>query len=142
MTIIPVITSTTASTIAAAEAAKRRRMQRNEEERMTGYSKDDLEGWEFKIVRAATRKFKDSETVRQLCEEEARSGLEMVEKFDDHRIRFKRSTDHRADDRHREIDSYRTQIGMSGSGQEWAVAAGVACVLGLVLLVAFFFFVR
>lgn len=109
---------------------------------MTGYRKDDLQGWEFKIVRAATRKFKDRETVRQLCEEEARSGWEMVEKFDDHRIRFKRSTDHRADDRHRGIDPYRTHVGMSGSGREWAVAAGATGVLVLVLLVAFFFFMR
>ena len=32
---------------------------------MTAYSPSDLEGWEFKIVRANTRKFKDREAVRK-----------------------------------------------------------------------------
>ena len=67
---------------------------------MTQYGGEDLDGWEFKIVRSATSKFKSPDYVRRLCEEEARAGWEMVEKFDDHRIRFKRRVERRAEDAH------------------------------------------
>jgi hypothetical protein len=103
----------TAATTAAAAAAARRR---TEEEEMTRYSKEDLEGWEFKIVRSTSRKFKTAEAVRQLCAEEGRAGWEMVEKFDDTRIRFKRRVEKRADDAHLDIDPYRTHIGITEGG--------------------------
>lgn len=125
-----------AAAAAAAAAAKR---MREEEEDMTGYSKDDLDGWEFKIVRANTRKFKNQAAVQQLCNEEAKAGWEMVEKFDDQRIRFKRRTEKRAGDRHLEIDPYRTQIGIT-EGHIVAIVLGiVAAVGGLTLLAALIF---
>jgi hypothetical protein len=49
---------------AAAAAAKRRRMLRAEEERMTQYNSQDMDGWEFKIVRATTNKFRNPETLK------------------------------------------------------------------------------
>ena len=75
---------------------------------MTKYTADEIEGWEFKIVRASTRKFKDPEFFRKTCEEEARAGWEMLEKFDNNRIRFRRKIEHRDGDLHRDIDPYRT----------------------------------
>ena len=51
---------------AAAAAAKRARM-RQEEEDMTAYNPEDMDGWEFKIVRANNRKFKSREEVEKLC---------------------------------------------------------------------------
>ena len=41
---------------------------------MTKYTADEIEGWEFKIVRASTRKFEDPEFFLKTCEEEARAG--------------------------------------------------------------------
>ncbi|MCK4657299.1 MAG: hypothetical protein KAT85_09700 [candidate division Zixibacteria bacterium] len=120
MSYIPIVAST------AGVAAARR--MRQEEEDMTGYSKDDLDGWEFKIVRANTRKFKDYKAVQQLCDEEAKAGWEMVEKFDDTRIRFKRSVDRRSGDRHLEFDPYRTRIGMTEATIGWIVGISVAIV--------------
>ena len=68
---------------AAAAAAARLRALHEEEERLTAYSPDDLvKGWEFKIVRANTAAFRKSEVMQQVCAEEARSGWELVEKFD------------------------------------------------------------
>ena len=100
---------------AAAAAAKAARL-REEEEEMTPYNSDDLDDWEFKIVRANSRKFKSAESVRRLCEEESYAGWEMVEKFDDCRIRFKRRRELRSQDQHLgpgAVDPYRTQIGPS-----------------------------
>jgi hypothetical protein len=115
---------------AAAAAAKAKKM-REEEEELTPYHAEDLDGWEFKIIRANTRKFKTAEAVRKLCAEEAQAGWEMVEKFDDSRIRFKRRVQERSQDPHRQtgIDPYRAQIGVSE-------AQIVLIVLGLSALIA------
>jgi len=75
MTFIPTTVATTAgANAAAAAAAKRKREERREEEQMTSYNNEALDGWEFKIVRASTRKFKDPEFVRLIREEEANAG--------------------------------------------------------------------
>ena len=120
-----------AAAAAAAAAQQRRRMQ-EEEEKMTAYSKEDLAGWEFKIVRANSRKFKTHQAVQQLCAEEARAGWEMVEKFDDQRIRFKRPVDKRSGDQYLDIDPYRTQVGAS-EGQIVAIVLGAMAILGGVI---------
>ncbi len=106
---VPIIAGSTAA-IAAAAAAKK---MREEEEKMTKYNGDDLDGWEFKIVRANTRKFKTAEMVEKVRQEEARAGWELVEKFDDYRIRFKRRVEKRSMDAHLEIDPYRSQVSSS-----------------------------
>jgi hypothetical protein len=115
---------------AAAAAARQRRLQQEEEERMAGYDSKDLEGWEFKIVRANTRRFRTAAAVKQLCEEEAKAGWEMVDKFDDQRIRFKRRIEKRAGDQYLTIDPYRTQIGIS-EGQLVVMIVGIMVVIGL-----------
>lgn len=107
--IVPIIAAVSATTIAAAAAKKKRQ----EEEKRAGYNSDDLNGWEFKIVRANTRKFKNTEYIEQVKQEEARAGWHLVEKFDDYRLRFKRRVEKRTMDQHlnQEIDPYRTNLG-------------------------------
>jgi hypothetical protein len=126
MTFVPTI-------IAAAQHLRR------EEEIMTKYGIEEIEGWEFKIVRAATRKFKDPEFFRRTCEEEARSGWEMLEKFDDARIRFKRRIENRDRDQHREIDPYRTQVGMTADKLGFLITVlvflGVGAVMAAIALI-------
>lgn len=94
-------------------AAARLAQQRKEEEEMAKYNPEDLNGWEFKIVRSGTGKFKNQEAIQKLCQEEARAGWEMLEKFDDYRIRFKRKTDMRTMSSYQDIDPYRTYVGMN-----------------------------
>ena len=119
---------------AAAAAAARAARMREEEEKLATYNTHDLEGWEFKIVRANTGYFKKYERVQQVCEEEAKAGWEMVEKFDDYRIRFKRPIDKRKNDQYLQgTDPYRTQVGI-GTGPMVAtilgiIAAGIAIAL-------------
>jgi len=122
-----------AAAAAAAAAARRKRLQEEEEERMAGYNSNDLDGWEFKIVRANSRRFRTAEAVRQLCDEEAKAGWEMVEKFDDQRIRFKRRVEKRGDDRFSEIDPYRTLVGIS----EGQLVVSIISVLAAAGLLAF-----
>ncbi|NIO02165.1 MAG: hypothetical protein GTO42_08490 [Candidatus Latescibacteria bacterium] len=128
--------ATGGATAAAAAAAAAAARMREEEEKLTPYNADDLKGWEFKIVRANSRKFKHADAVRQLCEEEAQAGWEMVEKFDDSRIRFKRRVEERSQDPYRTIDPYRTLIGFSESHIVLIIVA-VCLFLGLGLFLAF-----
>ena len=119
----------TAATAAAHKAAEQRR---EEEEMMTTYGKEDLDGWEFKIMRSATGKFKSLETVQELCRQEARAGWEMVEKFDSSRIRFKRRIDKRSGDAQLGFDPYRTSAGMT----EGKLAAIIMSIVVLAIAVA------
>ena len=133
MSFVPITTGTNA----ASAAAIRKLLE--EEENMTAYNKEDLEGWEFKIMRSYTGKFKDTAYVRQLCQEEAKAGWEMLEKFDDYRIRFKRRTDNRSNDQYLKSDPYRTGVGLKAN-RLVAVAVALA-ILGVAFaaLMAVFF---
>lgn len=97
-----------ASTAAAAAAEQQRQLQQEEEE-MTSYSSQDLAGdWEFKILRSTFGAFGDSDRLREILDEEARAGWTLVEKFDNHRVRLKRSARERQNDTALEFDPYRT----------------------------------
>jgi len=132
MAYIPAATGSNAASAAAVRKLK------DEEKIMTPYEKDDLEGWEFKIIKSFTGRFNDNEYVQRLRREEARAGWEMLEKFDDYRIRFKRKTDNRPNDRFLKFDPYRTNVGF-GINQILAVILGVAVLsVGLAIIMAIF----
>lgn len=124
--------------VAAAAAAKRKR-EMEEEEKLTAYNENDLEGWEFKILRSNTGAFKKREVVEKVRQEEAQAGWEMVEKFDDNRIRFKRPIERRANDRHLAIDPYRTTYGMGQGMQAAIILIITALVAGGAILAALMF---
>ncbi len=119
---------------AAVAAAKKRRLLEKEEQEMTGYGTQDMDGWEFKIVRSMSGRFKNPDTVRQICEEESRSGWEMLEKFDDSRIRFKRRVEKRKSDGQSGVDPYRTQFGMHEGTLAISIVLGIVVAIGIVLL--------
>ncbi len=100
--------------IHAAIAAHQKRMQQ-EEEQMSGYNAADLDGWEFKIVRSTIGRFDNPEIVKRLIAEEAQNGWEMLEKFDNYRIRFKRRIEKRALHSGGTIDPYRTNFGVGNA---------------------------
>jgi hypothetical protein len=121
------IMSVTVTTVAggAAAAAARRRAEEEEEEHMTGYSTEDLNGWEFKIIRSAFGRFNNPARVQQVLTEESRAGWEFLEKFDSDRIRLKRRTEHRKNDATLGYDAYRTMYGIPTYGIA-LLAAGIA----------------
>ena len=135
MTNPAVFVATNAATTAAIAAAAAR--ARREEEDMTKYSADDLEGWEFKIIRSGIGRFSNYQRVQQLCHEEAQAGWEMVEKFDNYRIRFKRRTENRSNDHLLKTDPYRTTLGGGEAGRALLVVGLVVAMAG-VALAAFF----
>lgn len=118
---------------AAAAAAARKR---EEEEDMTQYNSNDMNGWEFKIVRSALESFKTHEAVKQVCKDEAQTGWEMVEKFDNGRIRFKRRIEERQQDTHRSIDPYRTSIGLGQGGLVVTILGIIFTLVGVGVVVA------
>ena len=130
-----------AGAAAAAVAAARIREQQEEEEHLTTYSADDLaKGWEFKIVRANVAAFRKPEILQRVCEEEAQSGWELVEKFDDSRLRFKRPAAARNKPSPAGLDPYRTTYGMS-QGKLLAVIlfatfAGIGVFIGIIATIA------
>lgn len=129
----------TGAHVAAHAAAEK---QRQEEEEMTRYSQEELENdWEFKIVRSASGAFKNPEVLQALIEEEALAGWKMVEKFDNHRVRFKRqgSASRRDAMLPPDIDPYRTQYGISPEGLAFSILGVALGVGGLVALLVFLF---
>ena len=72
-----------------------------------------LTGYIYIQLRDFKRGDRKSEVMQQVCDEEARSGWELVEKFDDTRLRFKRPTSARNIPSPAGIDPYRTTYGIS-----------------------------
>jgi len=127
-----IVPSISAATTGAIVAAHQQQLMA-EEERMTTYTREELEeDWEFKIVRATSAAFGKPEVLQKLLQEEAVAGWTMVEKFDDSRIRFKRPRGAREQDAYlpEGVDPYRTQYGPP------AVVYGVL-VIGILLLIVF-----
>lgn len=124
---------------AAAAAAKRKRLEAEEEHMVTYTSQDLQEDWEFKIVRSESGTFRKPEVLKKLCEEEARAGWVLVEKFDNQRVRFKRprSARHRDALLPPDVDPYRTRYGAPSA--QYAVLASVTVALLLLGLFAFLF---
>jgi hypothetical protein len=120
---------------AAAAAAAAEMQRREEEEEMTPYAADDLQGYEFKIIRSATGMFKHPAKLREVLEEEARAGWELVEKFDNGRVRLKREIAWRQKDATLTQDPYRITVGVSEAKLGLWIVLGTLGGLGLVALV-------
>jgi hypothetical protein len=102
--------------LAAAEMAEYGKEREMEEEQMTSYRAEEMEqGWEFKILRSATSSFKRPEVLARALAEESVAGWELVEKFDDSRVRLRRPQAARKRDMNLPAgaDPYRTQHGIS-----------------------------
>ena len=119
---------------AGAAAAAQKRKQDEEEEKLTDYRPSDLEGWEFKIVRSVGRITGDK--FEQLLEEEAVHGWELVEKFDDHRMRFKRRLENRDQYRPGDTDPYRTTFGLSDGRLALIIVLATLGVIGGIVVLA------
>ena len=116
--------------ILAVTAARRRRQQEEEEEKMSTYNSQELDGWEFKIVRSTFGRFSNYEAVQKVCHEEAETGWELVEKFDSCRLRFKRRVERRAGDHQARLDPYRTSPSLNSNGKLVALVLGIVLLLG------------
>jgi len=119
----------------AAHAAAQRRKKQQEEERMASYNPNDLNEWEFKIVRSTLNQFGKPDVFRQMVEEESLSGWQLLEKLDDGRVRFKRPVSARKRDAMLPpgIDPYRTQYGMSEGALGITIVLVIFFVTGVII---------
>ena len=117
-----------------------KRREEVEEENLTRYesntSSDQHKGWEFKILRTSSGGFRGRKILHKVCSEESQAGWILLEKLDDHRLRFRRPITARDRDNQCKIDPYRTRYGIAESVETWttiivllAIMSGVA-VLG------------
>lgn len=113
------------ATVAAAVALQR---MIEEEEEMTKYTNADLDGWEFKILRSASGAFNSAQEFNKALQEESVHGWELVEKFDNYRIRLKRRVETRTRiNTNSAIEPYRTSYGITDG------RIAVYVILGIVL---------
>ena len=116
-----------AAHVAAQAAMEAKRKKEEEEEQLTTYRKEDLEqGWEYKILRSALSEFGKPEVFARAVETERLGGWELVEKFDDERVRFRRPIAARSKDAMLPAgyDPYRTRHGISeGMLALWVIIA-------------------
>lgn len=116
--------------------AQTQRKTQEEEEEVTAPTA--ATEYEYKILRSQFGVFKKPEKFRAALAEEARFGWELVEKFDDCRLRLRRPVSCRAADA-LGTDPYRIKVGAGeGAMVAWivlAVVVGVAAVVGFLFLV-------
>lgn len=87
---------------------------------------------EYKIVQSTTPHFAKAGKLKAVLDEEAQSGWQLVEKFDNYKIRLQRDISHRSGDATRDVDAYRTQVGLSN----WVTySAAAALTVAVVLMI-------
>jgi multisubunit Na+/H+ antiporter MnhC subunit len=130
----------------AKQGTKRR--EEVEEENLTRYesntSSDQTKGWEFKILRTNSGGFRSRKVLNKVCAEESQASWILLEKLDDHRLRFRRPVTARDRDHQCKIDPYRTRYGISEIVETWTtiivllIIMSSAAVLGFVAINKFF----
>jgi len=117
----------------AVHAARRRRLKQaqDREEEMTRYTGEDLDRYEFKIMRSPYNQFRKPDVLTQMLEEEKVHGWELLEKLDDGRVRLVREKNGRRMSPMNGSDPYRTQYGGSAYGSRVLVTA---LILGVMVL--------
>jgi hypothetical protein len=130
----------TAASGGAAHAAAAAQRRREEEEEMTAPDADGPGPYEYKIRRSATAAFRKPDALRRALEE-ARAGWDLLEKFDNSRIRLRRHVKWREKDADLPQDPYRTRFAASEGVVAVCIVLGVflgaPALVGLVLGVVF-----
>jgi hypothetical protein len=92
---------------------------------------------EYKIVQSTLPTiFSNRRKLETLLAEEARAGWQLVEKFDNFRIRMQRDISHRANDDKLDFDAYRCHVGVpTVVTHSIAALVTMAAVYGIFLLV-------
>lgn len=105
---------------------------------MTRYNQNENQGeWEYKILRSSTNAFKNRNRLEMVKEEEAMAGWQLVEKFDDKRLRFRRPMSAQQYDEQLppDIDPYRATYGMGEGAMGFVI---MFIVVATILLIIFF----
>ncbi|MGB4246846.1 MAG: hypothetical protein WBJ75_03915 [Pseudohongiellaceae bacterium] len=83
---------------------------------------------EYKVVQSTTPLFATSKKIDEIMAEESKAGWQLVEKFDNYKMRLQRDVSHRGNDKNLAFDAYRSQVGVNNFivyGITAAVTVGV-----------------
>jgi hypothetical protein len=112
-----------------------------EEENLTRYesntSSDQPKGWEFKILRTNSGGFRSRKVLNKVCTEESQAGWILLEKLDDHRLRFRRPVTARDRDNQCKIDPYRTRFGVSELVETWTTVVVLLLIMSSAAILGF-----
>lgn len=110
-----------------------KRREEVEEENLTRYesniSSEQPKGWEFKILRTNGSGFRSRKILTKVCAEESQAGWILLEKLDDHRLRFRRPVSARDRDNQCKIDPYRTRYGISETIETWTTIVVILVIM-------------
>jgi hypothetical protein len=81
---------------------------------------------EYKVVQSTTPLFAKLQNINAVMAEESKAGWQLVEKYDNYKLRLQRDISHRANDKNLAFDAYRSQVGVSNM-----VTYGLAALLTL-----------
>jgi len=87
---------------------------------------------EYKIVQSTTPLFAKLQNIDAIMAEESKAGWQLVEKYDNYKLRLQRNISHRANDKTLPFDAYRSQVGVNN-----LITYGLAAVatLGVVYII-------
>ncbi|WP_237132970.1 hypothetical protein [Pseudohongiella sp. O18] len=88
---------------------------------------------EYKVIQSTVPYFAKPANLKQTLHEEAQAGWQLVEKFDNFKIRLQRDIAQRDSDHTRQLDPYRCHVGPSN-----AVTYSVTAVLTILVVLAIF----
>ena len=126
--------SASAAAASSAAHAEEMRRQMQEEEELTSYRAAELAlDYEFKILRSAMGSFRRPACLQRVLDEEARAGWQLVEKFDDSRLRLKRPASARQRDGKLGFDPYRTYVGFTPTALSVLIIAGCTALVLVVM---------
>ncbi|MDP1930572.1 MAG: hypothetical protein Q8L60_03840 [Gammaproteobacteria bacterium] len=88
---------------------------------------------EYKVVQSTTPLFATSKKIEEIMAEESKAGWQLVEKFDNYKMRLQRDISHRANDKNLGFDAYRSQVGVNN-----IIVYGITTVVTLAVVYAIF----
>ncbi|MDP2139922.1 MAG: hypothetical protein Q8L20_03840 [Gammaproteobacteria bacterium] len=88
---------------------------------------------EYKVVQSTTPLFATSKKIEEIMAEESKAGWQLVEKFDNYKMRLQRDISHRANDKNLGFDAYRSQVGVNN-----IIVYGITTLLTLAVVYAIF----
>ena len=94
---------------------------------------EQLMAVEYKVITSQTPMFAKQEKISEVMELEARAGWQLVEKYDNYKLRLRRKLSARENDKNLDFDPYRTHAGVS-SVVTYGVTSAAAIVVVLLIL--------
>ena len=95
---------------------------------------------EYKVLTSQTPAFAKQEYIAKIMEQETRAGWQLLEKYDNYKLRLQRDISHRENDKNLDFDAYNTSVGVS-SIVTYGVSAAAVIIVVLVILNSADFFV-